>query len=220
METIKEFIKMLLLSRYYDNSVIFPAILVIVFIVVLVLALVFKNATYATIIAVAGFGISLLNMYSIYNHVHDIRCTQVSVGYDGGSLVAYYTFENLGTEPEIILGGTFLFPHGDSTYSTLAPSGSIHGALLPVMMEPFILKPKEIFLKKFEWKASYENLITIFHKKVGDEFRKPFVISIDFIHPKTRGKKSKMIDCSELQFFKTASAEAVRFNPYQNKIFD
>lgn len=192
--------------------IIIAGLLIILFIATAYLAL-FGGASailFTSITALAAFGISLFNFY--YQHfrsTHDLECTLVSIGYDGKSFIAHYTFENMGTHQEIILGGTFVFPNDriekSFSYSTLVKINDHHD-FTPEIMQPFVIAPKEIILKKFEWNITYEELLTHFKSMQGESFRQDQPVhllsfKVDFINPKTRTKASKLIKCSDIQFY-------------------
>lgn len=181
-------------------------------------------AEFTALTAVAAFGISLFNFYDRrFRSIHDLGCTLVAIGYNGKKFVAHYTFENLGTHDEIVLGGTFVFPEGDDgkSYSTLTRKEVRD--FMPELMAPFILKPKEIVLKKFEWNISYDLLLTHFQAMKGKEFRQQQPIQllsfkIGFVNPKTRNKSSKLIKSTDIKFYDDF-VDCCKPYHQQNKLF-
>lgn len=192
-------------------KIIIAFLLIILFIIAAYLALSgSENAIlFSVITALVAFGFSLFNFY--YQHfrsIHDLKCTLVAIGYDGKSFVAHYTFENMGTHQEIILGGTFVFPDDQPeksyTYSTLVRSNNHHN-FMPEIMSPFIIAPKEIALKRFEWYITYKELLSHFKSMKGENFRQNQSVhllsfKVDFVNPSTRTKASKLIKCSDIMF--------------------
>lgn len=181
---------------------------------------------FIAVTAVAAFGISLFNFYhQHFRSVHDLRCTLVSIGYNGKSFTAHYTFENVGTHQEIVIGVTFVFPDelDGKQYSTLIKNHHANDRM-PELMEPFVINPKEIILKKFEWDIAYSDLNIHFQTMHGAEFRQqqsdwPLALKIDFVNPKTRTKSSKVVKSADIAFYEDFAS--IR-KPYaqQNKLFE
>jgi len=184
-----------------------------------------RAALFTSITAVVAFGVSLFNFY--YQHIrsiHDLGCTLVAIGYNGKKFIAHYTFENMGTHQEIVLGGTFVFPKDcdGKSYSTV--SRKHDRDFMPEMMAPFIIKPNEIALKEFEWNITYDDLLTHFQSMEGPDFWEkqsiyPVSIKIDFVNPQTRSKSSKLIKSADIKFYSAFVDCCKRYNQ-RHKLFD
>jgi len=116
-----------------------------------------------------------------------------------------------------------VFPGGDDekSYSTLTRK-DVHD-FMPELKVPFIIKPKEIILKEFEWNITYDLLLTHFQAMKGNEFRQqqpiqPLSIKIDFVNPKTRNKSSKLIKSADIKFYDDFVDCVMRYQQ-QNKLF-
>ena len=157
-------------------------------------AILFTSAT-----AIIALGISLFNFY--FQHfwsAHKLSCTLISASYNGSNIKAYYSFENVGTFEELIIGGTFVFPEEDpSKFSYVSMRNE--DDFMPEVMDPFILKPKEIVLKSFSLEISPDELTKHLNKNVGEEFEQIIDMKIDFINPTTRRKAAKLVKCGKLR---------------------
>lgn len=166
------------------------------------------SGVFVVITAVVALGVSLFNFY--YQHfrsIHDLSCTLVAIGYNGKKFTAHYTFENIGTYQEIVIGGTFVFPMDDDgrQYSTLRRNHA-NNDHMPELMAPFVINPKEIILKNFEWDITYNDLLIQFQSDHGSDFRQKqpvrlVSLKIDFVNPKTRTKSSKLIKSADINFY-------------------
>jgi hypothetical protein len=177
------------------------ALLVLLFSVLAYMALSRSNDDnlFTSATAVIALGMSLFNFYfQHFRSLHKLSCTLISASYDGDSIQAYYTFENIGTFEELIIGGTFVFPEKDTgKFSYMSTRNE--DDFMPEMMEPYILKPKEIILKHFSLKVSADQLSKHLGKNSGDEFEQVIDIKIDLINPKTRCKAAKLVKCAKLK---------------------
>jgi len=174
-----------------------PTLLVILFVVLAYFAFTEgKNShTYSATTAVIALGFSLINFYvqHLWN-VHKLSCTLISSSYGENGLKAFYTFENMGTHQELIIGGTFVFPKENTNeYSII--STSLDSALMPDMFSPFILKPKEIELKEFYLELNDEQLLQHLHINEGEAFKQSICLKLHFINPNTRRKASRIVEC-------------------------
>ena len=163
---------------------------------------------FIPITAVAAFGVSLFNFYhQHFKSIHDLRCTLVAIGYNGKNFTAHYTFENVGTHQEIVIGVTFVFPYDrDGRQFTTQMKNHRANDRMPELTEPFVINPNEIILKKYEWDIAYSDLVIHFQSMHGSEFRQqqtdwPLALKIDFINPTTRTKSSKMIKSADIAFY-------------------
>lgn len=149
--------------------------------------------------AVIALGVSLFNFY--FQHfwsAHKLSCTLISASYNGSNIKAYYTFENVGTFEELIIGGTFVFPEEDpSKFSYVSMRNE--DDFLPEIMDPFILKPKQIVLKSFSLIIPPDELAKHLNKNIGEEFEQIIDMKIDFINPTTRRKAAKLVRCAKLR---------------------
>jgi hypothetical protein len=185
-------------------KILVAALLAILFAILAAMALYNIDTTnpFTTVTAVVALGISLVSFY--FTHIwgiHRLNCTLVAASYDGQQLIAYFTFENTGTFQEIVIGATFVFPNTDGKgYSTLTRKS--HHDFLPELCEPFVLKPKEIALKKFCWDADHSALLTHFHLSLGDQFEHLVDVKVDFVNPKQRRQSSKLVNFATLKFYK------------------
>lgn len=208
------------------KNIIIAGLFLLLFVSVVILAWFAGDytTTFTSVIAVVAFGISIFNLYDQrFRSVHDLSCTLVAIGYNGEKFVAHYTFENLGTHDEIVIGGTFVFPESDDEkqYSTITRK-DIHD-FMPELIAPFIIKPKEIVLKKFEWNIAYDMLLTHFKSMKGEEFRQNqsiqlLSLKLDFVNPKTRTKSSKLIKSADIKFYDNFVSCSKPYHQ-QNKIF-
>lgn len=181
---------------------------------------------FIAVTAVAAFGISLFNFYhEHFRSVHDLKSTLVAIGYNGKSFTAHYTFENIGTHQEIVIGVTFVFPEDrdGKQFSTLTKNHHANDRM-PELMEPFVISPKEVILKKFEWDIAYTDLLIHFKAMHGPEFRLqqtgwPLALKIDFVNPKTRTKSSKVVRSADIAFYDDFVSI---WKPYaqQNRLFE
>src|SRR4030067_1508556 len=100
-----------------------PYLLFLLFIVLAVTAFYKGEASYiyTTATAVISLAFSLFGFYFQYFYnIHKLSCTPVDVSFNGDSMNAYCTFENTGSNEEIIIGGTFTFPKkGTTEHSTI-----------------------------------------------------------------------------------------------------
>lgn len=164
-----------------------------------------NSAEFTTLTAIIALGVALFNFwFQHFRNIHELNCTLVAVGYNGNKFTAHYTFENMGTHQEIVLGGTFVFPikGEEDSYTTITRRHN--DDFMPEMTTPFIIQPKEVLVKEFEWCITYEELLThlksmnnIDQIETKSEF--PMFIKIDFVDPKTRSMSSILINCTDLK---------------------
>lgn len=166
-----------------------------------------ESNPFSSAAAVIALAISLFNFYTQYLHKdHRIYCTMVSVGYDGKKLRAHYTFDNVGTYQEAILGVTFVFPENDSgtQYSTVTRQH--HGDHMPELLDPIVVNPGDIVVKKFEWEFGFDELLLHLKTSNGcnqnnNKTEYDISIKVDFIDPETRGKASKLLHCTKIRIY-------------------
>ncbi len=162
---------------------------------------------FSSAAAVIALAISLFNFYAQHLHkVHNVYCTMVSVGYDGEKLRAHYTFDNVGTYQEAILGVTFVFPINDAGKEYTTVKRQHYGDHMPELLEPIAINPGDIVVKKFEWYFGFNELLqhveTLHdHKKENKKNEYDISIKVDFIDPETRGKSSKLLHCTKIRIF-------------------
>lgn len=163
-------------------------------------------AIFTSIAAIVALGVSLFNFwFQHFRNVHDLSCTLVAIGYDGHRFTAHYTFENTGSHQEIVLGGTFVFPQkGEGrSYTTIIKRRD--NSRMPEMMEPFLIKPKEVLVKEFEWSIAYADLMIHIKsmnelEQIGMEAEFPMAMKVDFVDPSSRSKASKLIRVADVKF--------------------
>lgn len=159
-----------------------------------------SSIVYTTVTAVISLGFALFNFYFHYfRDVHKLRFPLVDISFNGQSMDAYCTFENTGTNEEIIIGGTFVFPkESTSEYSTITRKPGIDN--LPEIMEPFILRPNQVELRHFNWPVSYDDLLFHFDLERDQKFEQVVNLKVDFINPTNRSKAAKLIGVGTIRF--------------------
>ena len=156
-------------------------------------------------IALAALGISFYNLYKdSFRKIHDARCTLITGHYKDSKLYSAYTFENLGTESEIIVGAMFGFPGLNNNLRVMSFLG---GTITKIASntsnqeteEPFILKPKEIVVKEIVWDVPFEIIMRHLGKCKDDEFTASIIIQLSFIDPKRRALAHNTFNSMEIR---------------------
>ena len=195
-----------------------PILFAILFVFMAIIAFCNGSQTniYTTITAVIALGLSLFSFYFQYFYnIHKLSFSLVDLAFNGNAMDAYCTFENTGTNEEIIIGATFIFPQSPTnTYSTITRNAG-HD-LLPELLEPFILQPANIKLKHFHWEIGFKDLLTHFHIKNGEKFEQVIHLKIDFINPITRSKAVQHINIGTIRFYNDfASFSQMHYSQHQ-----
>jgi hypothetical protein len=195
------------------------AIAILIIFVLFILKALNESSVFTALIALGALAISLVNIYYQYfNSTHQLSCTLIASSYDGNKLDIYCSFENTGSYEEIVLGSTFIFPsdNGDG-FSTISSKGT--DDFLPEIMEPFILKSKEITLKHYTWNITSDRLREHFRIDRKGILKQDINLKIDFIDPEKRNKSAVIIKLVEIHL--TKELERIRTSyHHQNKLFE